>query len=359
MGTGRAVALKVLHGPGRGEPSRRESALQRRIDHPHLLTLLRTTRTTDGRTALVTELAAGGSLAALVRARGGLDPGEVVTVLTPLAGALADLHDRGVVHGDVSAGNVLFLADGRPVLADLGTAGLLGVDPATHATPGYADPAVARGAGLAPASDVHALGALAWFALTASVAGAGRAASAAHPGGARHAARARLAGRALPRPRAAPASRCRRGRGPGVPGRRRRAGAAGAHRPVGRRRRGGHAPAAGGGGRATRVPPVVRTPRRRRRPVVVAAAGALLVALGVAATTLDRPSGASADLAGSARTSPAATTRTRDRPRGRGRGRQPALAGAGEHHDAHADLHAVDPGRPARRRRPAGWRCRH
>ena len=167
--TGRSVALKVLHGHGRAEPSRRESALQRRIDHPHLLTLLRTARTTDGRTALVTELAAGGSLAALVRARGGLDPGEVVTVLTPLAGALADLHDRGVVHGDVSAGNVLFLADGRPVLADLGTAGLLGVDPATHATPGYADPAAARGAGLAPASDVHALGALAWFALTASV----------------------------------------------------------------------------------------------------------------------------------------------------------------------------------------------
>jgi hypothetical protein len=164
--TGRTVAVKVLGGPARGEPSRRESALLRRLDHPHLLRLLRTTRTDDGRVALVTEHAPGGSLAALVRARSRLDPAEVVTVLTAVAGALADLHARGLVHGDVAPGNVLFLDDGRPVLADLGTAGLLGVDTATHATPGFADPAVAAGAGVSPASDVHALGALAWFALT-------------------------------------------------------------------------------------------------------------------------------------------------------------------------------------------------
>ena len=307
VGTGRAVALKVLHGQGRGEVSRRESALQRRLDHPHLLALLRTTRTTDGRTALVTELAAGGSLAALVRARGGLDPGEVVTVLTPLAGALADLHDRGVVHGDVSAGNVLFLADGRPVLADLGTAGLLGVDPATHATPGYADPAVARGAGLAPASDVHALGALAWFALTASVA---------EPAGQRPPLIPVAPG--TPPALASLVERCL------DPEPRRRPGAAEvavqafraadavpvrlvptdpwaeAAEVVTHRLREEAARDA--------VPPVVRTPGRRRRPVVVAAVGALLVALAVATTTLGGSSGADADLAGSGRAKPTATT---------------------------------------------------
>ncbi len=164
--SGRTVAVKVLRADAQAELSRREASVLRRLDHPHVLRLHRTARTADGRLALVTDHAAGGSLAALVSARGPLDPGEVVTVLTPIAGALADLHERGVVHGDVSPGNVLFLADGRPVLADLGTAGLLGVDPATHATPGFADPALASGGGVQPGSDVHALGAVAWFALT-------------------------------------------------------------------------------------------------------------------------------------------------------------------------------------------------
>lgn len=163
--TGRTVALKVLA----GDLPRREATVQRRVDHPHVLRVLRTTTTDDDRPVLVTEHAAGGSLAALVAARGPLDPGEVVTVLTPLAGALADLHERGVVHGDVSAANVLFLADGRPVLADLGTAGLLGVDAVTHGTPGFADPVLAAGAAVSPASDVHALGALGWFALAGQV----------------------------------------------------------------------------------------------------------------------------------------------------------------------------------------------
>lgn len=163
--TGRTVALKVLA----GDLPRREATVQRRVDHPHVLRVLRTATADDHRPVLVTEHAAGGSLAALVAARGPLDPGEVVTVLTPLAGALADLHERGVVHGDVSAANVLFLADGRPVLADLGTAGLLGVDAVAHGTPGFADPALAAGAAVSPASDVHALGALGWFALTGRV----------------------------------------------------------------------------------------------------------------------------------------------------------------------------------------------
>lgn len=164
--SGRTLAVKVLRADAQAELSRREASVLRRLDHPHVLRLHRTARTADGRLALVTDHAAGGSLAALVAARGTLDPGEVVTVITPIAGALADLHERGVVHGDVSPGNVLFMADGRPVLADLGTAGLLGVDPATHATPGFADPALASGGGVQPGSDVHALGALAWFALT-------------------------------------------------------------------------------------------------------------------------------------------------------------------------------------------------
>jgi hypothetical protein len=116
---------------------------------------------------LVLDLAAGGSLARLLAARGRLGAGEVVTVAVPLAQALADVHGRGLVHGDVTPANVLFTSDGRPLLSDLGVARLLGAgegDPS--GTAGFVDPAVAAGGAPGPASDVHGLAATCLVALT-------------------------------------------------------------------------------------------------------------------------------------------------------------------------------------------------
>ncbi|HZI96928.1 MAG TPA: serine/threonine-protein kinase [Actinomycetales bacterium] len=165
--TGASVALKVLRcadGGADAEAAVRESALLRRVDHPHVLRLIDVVEV-GRQTVLVLERAGGGSLAALVGTRGPLDPGEVVTMLTPIASALADLHGRGLVHGDVSPGNVLFADDGRPLLGDLGVAALLGLPGDVHATPGYGDPASAVGVP-SPAGDVYSLAALGWFALT-------------------------------------------------------------------------------------------------------------------------------------------------------------------------------------------------
>jgi len=161
VATGARVAVKLV----RGVDATREAALLSAVRHPHVLPLRRVC--TDP-PALVTDLAAGGSLAAQVAARGTLAPGELVTVLAPLADALAALHAQGVVHGDVTATNVLFVDRGRPVLADLGVAGLAG-DGAAWATPGYAAPEVLAGARPGPAADVHGLGAAAWLALTGAV----------------------------------------------------------------------------------------------------------------------------------------------------------------------------------------------
>ena len=116
------------------------------------------------------DYAAGGSLGQLVAGRGKLGPGETVTVLTPIAQALAYLHGHGFTHGDVSPGNVLFTAHGKPLLADLGVARMV-ADAAAVAdagTEGFRDPAPvdAVRAGLQPERDVYSLAALGWYCLT-------------------------------------------------------------------------------------------------------------------------------------------------------------------------------------------------
>lgn len=169
--TGERVALKRVR-PGAGaERLRREALVLASLRHPHLLRLRRVVP--DGgepvpAPVLVLDYVPGGSLATLLRARGTMAPGEVVTVATPVAQALASVHARGVVHGDVSPANVLLDEGGRPLLADLGVARLMGEGEGTPAgTPGFVDPALRRpGAVPDAAGDVRALAAVCVAALT-------------------------------------------------------------------------------------------------------------------------------------------------------------------------------------------------
>ncbi|GAA2160982.1 serine/threonine-protein kinase [Pedococcus bigeumensis] len=121
--------------------------------------------------ALVLDRLDGGTLEAAVRARGHLSVGESVTVLVPVARALAGLHALGVVHGDVTPANVVLALSGRPFLTDLGVARLTG----EHAgrdrgylwgTAGFVAPEVLTDGFLTTAADVYAVGALAWWCVT-------------------------------------------------------------------------------------------------------------------------------------------------------------------------------------------------
>jgi eukaryotic-like serine/threonine-protein kinase len=172
QGTGARVALKRL-ASGAGlegrDRLRREAAVLAGVDHPHVVRL-RAVHGDGDDVVLVLDLAAGGSLARLLATRGRLTPGEVVTVGVPLAEALAAVHGQGLLHGDVTPGNVLFTADGRPVLSDLGVSRLLGVaadaQPPVHGTCGYLAPEVMAGGAPGPAADVHGLAATCVAALT-------------------------------------------------------------------------------------------------------------------------------------------------------------------------------------------------
>ncbi|MEO3926054.1 protein kinase [Micromonosporaceae bacterium B7E4] len=111
---------------------------------------------------LVMELVEGEDLRRRLRRTGPVPPAIAAEVAAQLAGALAYLHGRDIVHGDVKPGNLVVPADGGLVrLVDFGAARRVGGGPAwpnTQATPEYVAPEVVDGAAPSPASDVYALG---------------------------------------------------------------------------------------------------------------------------------------------------------------------------------------------------------
>uniref|UniRef100_A0A0E0JUG8 Protein kinase domain-containing protein n=1 Tax=Oryza punctata TaxID=4537 RepID=A0A0E0JUG8_ORYPU len=160
---------------------RQELDLLRRLRHPHIVALLAYSDDHEEGGALVLEYLSGGTLAD--RLHGGASPPlpwrHRMRVVHDVAGALEHLHDGPggappVVHGDVSASNVLL--DGRGLgarLCDLGSAceGFSAAVAPTRAavgSPGYVDPFFLRTGIVSKKSDVYSFGVLLLEAITGS-----------------------------------------------------------------------------------------------------------------------------------------------------------------------------------------------
>lgn len=132
--------------------------------HDHLIPVHGVVLDSLGSQVLLMDHAGGGSLEQVVRARGTLEVGEAVTVLTPMGQVLAFLHARGAVHGDVSPGNVLLSSAGKPLLSDFGFGRILGQGAESVAgTPGFS---CSYDSARDAAADVYALASVGWYALT-------------------------------------------------------------------------------------------------------------------------------------------------------------------------------------------------
>ncbi len=118
---------------------------------------------------LVMELLPGGSLADLLKRNGAMSWTRALELLEPVAQAL-DFAHRDLVHCDVKPQNILFAADGRPVLTDFGLARLIAgsegavslqltLEEGSLGTPAYMAPEqIDRHIGdISPATDVFAL----------------------------------------------------------------------------------------------------------------------------------------------------------------------------------------------------------
>lgn len=151
---------------GGNDVLRHEASLLQALRHEHVVRLHEVVPVVNGGAIVVMQLAEGGSLSDALRTRDHLTTGELVTVLCPIARALHDLHSMGLVHADLSPGNIPFTQEGKPLIADLGFSHLAGDDDVPlWVTESWAAPEVLAGQEATPASDAYSLGAIAWTAL--------------------------------------------------------------------------------------------------------------------------------------------------------------------------------------------------
>ncbi|MEE6281216.1 protein kinase domain-containing protein [Georgenia sp. MJ170] len=146
------VSVLPLSAGASGRSRLRRLAALRDGSHPHLAQVREVQAIDASRCAVITDRVTGPALDTVVRARGELTEAELYALLQSGAGALAHLHARGVIHGDVSPSNVVLSGAGDPVLVDL--AGQL-----THeaGTEGFVAPERHHGQPATPAGDVWAL----------------------------------------------------------------------------------------------------------------------------------------------------------------------------------------------------------
>ncbi|WP_371781023.1 serine/threonine-protein kinase [Streptosporangium subroseum] len=175
----RMVAVKLLDGEldsdrGGRELIRREARATARLIHPDAIEVYDygETVTPHGRLAayVVMRLLEGRPLSDRI-SEGPLPWMEAATIATRLATVLAAAHERGIVHRDVTAENVLLTAAGAKLL-DFGIAAFIGEDDddatSDYGTPPYVAPERLTGTTAEPASDVYALGVLLFEMLTGS-----------------------------------------------------------------------------------------------------------------------------------------------------------------------------------------------
>ena len=128
VGLDRRVAVKLLAAiddPGRRRFDRERQSMGRTADHPNIVTPLRSGYTSPGnRPYLVMEYLAGGSLQDRIDTEGPIPWYEAISLILPVAEALAFSHGSGIIHRDVKPANILISRTGVVKLTDFGIAAI-------------------------------------------------------------------------------------------------------------------------------------------------------------------------------------------------------------------------------------------
>jgi eukaryotic-like serine/threonine-protein kinase len=167
----RPVAVKVLHRHLLTDETTRarltqEARAAAALSDPGIVAIYDVAVDPDA-AAIILELIEGESLAQRLQRERILPPRAAARIGAEVAEALDHAHQRGVIHRDVKAANVLIGKDGEVKLVDFGIARIL-ADEATHLTAEgtvtgtlrYMAPEQLRGEDVGPAADIYATGIL-------------------------------------------------------------------------------------------------------------------------------------------------------------------------------------------------------
>jgi serine/threonine protein kinase len=164
---GRDVAVKVISDSLSTEASyvrrfEREATLAAGVTHPNLVQIY-DIGTEDDRPFLVMEYVAGGTLADRLCDTQQQPPIDVERLADELLGALARIHEIGIVHRDIKPANILIGTDGRARLTDFGIAHSADMSSLTRTgtvigTARYLAPEISEQQPASAQSDLYSLG---------------------------------------------------------------------------------------------------------------------------------------------------------------------------------------------------------
>jgi serine/threonine-protein kinase len=180
---GKLMAMKLLHGALARDKDvikrfKREAEAASKLDHANTVQVFDFGQS-DGMMYLVMEYLSGRDLGQTLKDEGPLSFDRVARIAAQICGSVAQAHDRGIVHRDLKPENVMLL-QGRAFpdfvkVLDFGLAKLRDTEDAERSitragsilgTPYYMAPEHIRGEGADARSDVYAVGALMYKAIT-------------------------------------------------------------------------------------------------------------------------------------------------------------------------------------------------
>lgn len=162
LSVGRPVTLRLLR-RARTADARRFLATARRaatLCHPGIVRVYDYGQAGVERVPFLVTDSAGGTTLASVMPTGPLEPPWVLELVRQAASALDAAHAAGLVHDHITPGSLLLVPGGAVKLSDFGFSRIAG--PPTGADTVYLAPERTRGDLATPASDLYALGVVAW-----------------------------------------------------------------------------------------------------------------------------------------------------------------------------------------------------
>lgn len=174
----RVVAIKILYPHLAQDESTvarflSEARAAASLQHPNIIAIYEAGED-KGLYYFAMEFVDGKDLATLIRERGRFTLEEAIPILEQIASALDYAHQRGVIHRDIKASNIMVTRDGLVKVTDFGIARVLGGERFTQTgvlvgTPEYMAPELWEGKEASKVSDIYAFGVLVYEMLTGEV----------------------------------------------------------------------------------------------------------------------------------------------------------------------------------------------